>query len=675
MLRRWFSSKPTAWIFVSYLVLAGIQAWPLPLHLRTHVTGPVGGDTGVYVWNTWAFRHELLEQRSSPFATKTIFALDREADLSLHNYTIFADVVSLPLQPILGVVGAFNVVYLFNVALAGFGMYLLAYRVTCRRPESWVAGLLFAWSPFLAARATAHFSLVAAAPLPIFVYWLDRAWSSMRTRDAIAAGLTAAWAAFCDPYYLVYCAMLSVAYIGARAIGLAPRRTQPLTLRHAPTMLDTAFAAVAALVVVVHFISGGTLKIASIQISMRSLYTPVLLLSLIAVLRLLLFLRPRFVRRPLPPLQPMLRLGAAAAISAAILLAPTIYAVGRRMVEGRMVEAPVLWRSSAPGLDLLAYLLPNPNHPLMPAALSTALASRPGGFVEQVGSLSLVGLGVILVAMLRASFRPNKFWLAVTAGFAAISLGPFVQVFGINTYVPTPWTFLRYLPIVGAARMPPRFAVVAFMGFAVIVAAALGALAARYPQHRRRMLAGVAALAAFELLPSPRVLYSAEPPGVYRTIAADPRDVRVLELPFGLRDGLSSLGDVSASSQLYQTYHGKDLIGGYLSRVSERRKNFYLRDPFFRALIVLSEGRSIADADRSAARRSARFFLRRARLGYVVIQRSRTSLALRDFVVDVLRLKPIVTVGDQELYLAPEVRQGAARKRLLPGSGATRRLP
>jgi hypothetical protein len=358
---------------------------------------------------------------------------------------------------------------------------------------------------------------------------------------------------------------------------------------------------------------------------------------------------------------PMLRLGAAAAISALILLAPTLYAVGRRMVEGQMVDAPVLWRSSAPGLDLLAYLLPNPNHPLMPAALSTALAARPGGFVEQVGSLSLVGLGVILVAMLRTSFRPNRFWLAVGIGFAALSLGPFVQVFGINTYVPTPWTFLRYVPIVGAARMPPRMAIVASMAFAVIVAAALAALAARYPQYRRRLIAGVAALVAFELLPAPRVLYSAEAPGVYKTIAADPRDVRVLELPFGLRDGLSSLGNFSAASQLYQTAHGKDLIGGYLSRVSERRKNFYLRDPFFRALIVLSEGRSIADADRSAARRAARFFLRRARLGYVVIHRSRTTPELRDFAINVLRLRHVATVDDQELYLAPDF--GAARKR------------
>ena len=275
--------------------------------------------------------------------------------------------------------------------------------------------------------------------------------------------------------------------------------------------------------------------------------------------------------------------------------------------------------------------------------------------------------------MLRASFRPNKFWLAIAAGFAAMSLGPFVHVFGINTYVPTPWTLLRYVPIVGAARMPPRFAIVAYMGFAVIVAAALAALAARYPRYRWRMLTGVAVLAAIELLPAPRVLYSAELPGVYRTIAADPRDIRVLELPFGLRDGLSSLGDFSAAYQLYQTYHGKDLIGGYLSRVSERRKNFYLRDPFFRALIVLSEGRSIADADRSAARRSARFFLRRARLGYVVVHRSRTLPELRDFVVDVLRLRPVAAVGDEELYLAPEVRHTSARKRTLTATSPPRR--
>ena len=75
----------------------------------------------------------------------------------------------MPLQPVLGVVATFNLVYLANLALAGFGMFVLARRVTGRPLEAWIAGAVFACSPFLVARSTAHFSLVAAAPLPFFL--------------------------------------------------------------------------------------------------------------------------------------------------------------------------------------------------------------------------------------------------------------------------------------------------------------------------------------------------------------------------------------------------------------------------------------------------------------------------------------------------------------------------
>ena len=94
------SSSPRrqgAGALIAFVVLAAVQAWPLPRHLSTHLTGPPTGDTGVYVWNTWVFRHELVELGQSPFTTSSIFSLSGNADLSLHNYTVFADVLALPL--------------------------------------------------------------------------------------------------------------------------------------------------------------------------------------------------------------------------------------------------------------------------------------------------------------------------------------------------------------------------------------------------------------------------------------------------------------------------------------------------------------------------------------------------------------------------------------------------
>jgi hypothetical protein len=51
-----------------------------------------------------------------------------------------------------------------------------------------------------------------------------------------------------------------------------------------------------------------------------------------------------------------------------------------------------------------------------------------------------------------------------------------------------------------------------------------------------------------------------------------------------------SEGDFSASSQFYQTYHEKALIGGYLSRIPETEVAKYRRFPLLSALLDLASG-------------------------------------------------------------------------------------
>src|SRR5215510_3631388 len=157
-----------------YAGLALLFSWPLALHLGTHFTGPPDGDTGAYVWNQWVFRHELIEQHSSPLFTREIFSLTSPANLALHNYTIFQDLLAVPLLQIFGAVTTFNLIYLLMIVTTGFATFLLTWNVTNRPFESWLAGVLFSWSPMLVARGTGHFSLVAAAPLAVFILLLTR---------------------------------------------------------------------------------------------------------------------------------------------------------------------------------------------------------------------------------------------------------------------------------------------------------------------------------------------------------------------------------------------------------------------------------------------------------------------------------------------------------------------
>ena len=181
----------------------------------------------------------------------------------------------------------------------------------------------------------------------------------------------------------------------------------------------------------------------------------------------------------------------------------------------------------------------------------------------------------------------------------------------------------------------------------------------RWPHRRRQILAVVAVALAVELWPAPRPLFSAEISPIYDVVRRDPRPVRILELPFGVRDGTSSEGDFSARYQFNQTGHGKPLMGGYLSRVSARRIREIKETPMLSAFLALSEGRTLPAADLEALQRSAPAFVDATRLGWVVVHPSRTPPALHDLAIRALALE-FVAADDDVLLYRPRVGATAA---------------
>ena len=167
---------PRLGVVLGYVLATCAFAWPLPLNLSTHFTGDPGGDTGVYVWNQWVFHQELIAGQN-PLTTEKILSLSAPAvDLTQHNYTAFLNILALPLISPFGINAAFNLVFLAICFLNAIVTYGLVRRVTpATRWEAWLAGLVFAWSPAMVARTTGHFSLVAAAALPAFVWCLFNA--------------------------------------------------------------------------------------------------------------------------------------------------------------------------------------------------------------------------------------------------------------------------------------------------------------------------------------------------------------------------------------------------------------------------------------------------------------------------------------------------------------------
>jgi hypothetical protein len=640
-----------------YVLVALAFSWPLPRHLTTALPGPVSGDTGVYVWNLWVFRHAIIAHREMPFFTAEILSLSSALPLTLQNYTTIANAIAFPLLPLLGLVATFNLLVIGSGIAAAHAMFVCARRLTGDTAAAWVAGLAFGFSPYMSARAMEHFSLVQTAPLPIFVMLFERLHFRPTFGVAAAAGITVACAFLCDPYYAVYCLLIGAFAIAYSAV-LIQRGPAPFRPYRGVLALDLLLVCLAGLIGGMLVGGGRRIEVLTVRISMTRLYTPVLLFTVLAVVRLWITARRR-VSWVFPTRLPPARVVLVAGLACVVLLSPVLSALVGAAGESQWSRPTVLWQSSAPGLDLFALFVPNPLHPWFGRFFAAGARDMPGGFVENVASIPWTLIAVLVAAAAATTAALPRYWLAFTLFAASLALGPFIRIGGVLTYVPTPWTLLRYVPVIGAARMPQRMVALVMLGLAILLAFALRELRGRLrssapsPAAAGAFTVLVAVLLVCEMVPAPRVLYSAEVPSINRIIAADPRPVRVLNLPFGLRDGLSSHGNASASGQYFQTVHEKQLLGGYVSRLPRRKVQLYRRFRVTRVLLDLSEGRPVSWWRRDAAVEQAHELAGMLGIGYVVVDTASTSADLMDFANAAFHLTRVASDGPYVLYRTP----------------------
>ncbi|MFN7918055.1 MAG: hypothetical protein U0Q55_22090 [Vicinamibacterales bacterium] len=640
-------------VTITYCLLAVALTWPLAANLMTALPGDIHGDTGVYAWNLWVFSHEWFAHGRLPFSTDHIFASTGSVDFSLHNYTPLAALAAVPLIPRLGLVGAYNCVLLMALVSSALGAYALARHCGFSRPGAVVAGAVFASLPMTSARTTAHLSLVTNAALPLFMLALLRTIDLPSPRRAVRVGAMVAIATYSDAYYGVFCVLMGVFVLWFRFVGVV---RQPRVSAATAVWLDGAVAALLLIAAAAALSGRDVISVGGTVITgLGHPYSVVALATALALARLWSTHRPTLVLRAGDAQRmALIAAGAVAVITCLVLLAPVLGGLAWRWQHGQLPAVSVFWRSSPRGVDLLAYLVPNPTHRWLGAWTSRwLLPPVQDAFPELVASCSLTLLVALVVSHRRKALP--AMWLAFTAAFAVLSLGPFVHVASINTMVPGPWALLRYLPVIGMVRSPSRFAIVAGLGIAMLAGAAVQTWLADRTVRVRMVAATAAVVVGFELLPLGRVLFPAAVPSVFALIAAEQDESgRVLMLPTGIRDGTASTGDFDPSSSYFQTIHQHPVLGGYISRVSDWRREISLQDPVLRVLYAYSAKGEVEEAARGNAVRHARAFMARTCLAWVVLDRARATESLRAFATEAFGLTTIQADAEYELMAPAE---------------------
>jgi hypothetical protein len=514
---------------LAHLLLSLFYTWPLALDLFSGAATPgtIVEDRNQNLWNLWWAKTALLDLHTNPFHTDWIYWPDG-VSLQFHTLNIFNGLFSIPLQAFLPLPEVYDLIVLFSFVMTGWGAYLLldyilartagALPVPLRAVAALVGSAIFSYSAYHVATQRGLLQLISLEWVPFAVLFLLRAvhdtppWPGGRAlgawllRGAAPAVIFLALVALVDWYYVMYTLLFTGCY-GLYLLGRALARGSG-----APPLRRIEPAARVGIVVALFFLLASPLLIPMFAELQQATYmrpAPGVAVENSADL-LAFFLPPRFQR---------------------------------------------LWG----GVSDLRYEWPFGNNTyevyLGYVALALALA---GAFWRRRGGAPAPGAP-------GAPLPGRGFWAALAPVFALLALGPALQVNGaqIAGLAPMPYSLIERIPGLNISRSPDRFAMPLMLCLSVLAAYGVCRTGAALPPTRGApALLGVALLAlmAVELWPAPYPQLAAPIPAYYQTLAQDPGDYAILELP---REDSYWHG---AYRMYFQTAHHKRIFYGYISR-------------------------------------------------------------------------------------------------------------
>jgi len=209
------STPVHVWAALVALVLAAIVTWPVAIAPAEQLVGHPGNDTWNHVWGYW-WVSEALTSGNWPARTDKLVFPDGG---TLYFIDTAQAVLTMPLQLLLGPAMAYNMVMLFGIALAAFGSWLLAHKVTGDPVASGVAMVLYGCSPHLLGQAYNGISeTVCAGWFPIALWALLRFLDRPQWRRALLLGVLMATCMLTSWYYGLFAVLATAILLGWRAL-------------------------------------------------------------------------------------------------------------------------------------------------------------------------------------------------------------------------------------------------------------------------------------------------------------------------------------------------------------------------------------------------------------------------------------------------------------------------
>ena len=168
-----------------YVLLTFLLTWPMPFQMSTHLAGQ-SNDTYINPWANWWTEKVIREGRDLYF-TRYMF-YPHGVSLTLHSFSHLNTLFWFALRPLMGSLAAYNMTVLLAYPLSGYAMFALVRYLTGSSWAAFVAGLVFAFSPYHMVES-AHPVLVTTQWLPLFLLFLVKTIRAQDERISTASAL------------------------------------------------------------------------------------------------------------------------------------------------------------------------------------------------------------------------------------------------------------------------------------------------------------------------------------------------------------------------------------------------------------------------------------------------------------------------------------------------------
>ena len=539
-------------ILIAYTLITLVMFWNVVQNFATAIPG-LSGDATSFVWALGWMKTALIDLHVNPFHTDYVYYPLGGATQLMWAVSLIA-LIAVPLEALLGLIAAHNVLYLAATIATACGMYLLAeeflrnsqfgfqnskfdssplppfqtfvmmkFVLEQRRLSSRVsplacftAGLVFAFAPLRLGYGLSYFNLFNTEFIPFFALFLSRATRTRTWRDVIWAGVFFALNAYVDFQIAAFLAVFALIF--AAYIVIVDLRTARQAI-------------------------GGW---------------------------------------------------AVAGVIAIIIVAPMLFILADDFVRegGNYIRVYPLKYSVDRSYDMISYFVPNAwsglyqNVPLKIAGINApmhaddvgALAPDRQAFVGYI----VLGLAVFATA---TQWRRSRLWFFAAVIFAILGLGPSLHIFGNDVGIPLPYTIVHEIPILNNIRIPMRYGIMVMFALAMLVAIGIQNASRKFsiPKSEARIpnlefgIKNYALRFSFLFVPFfilleygifPYPVQVAPIPQVYSEIAKQPGDFTVLEIP-------SIYWRSAAIVEAYQPIHGKRILRAYTNRIAPDLADYF----------------------------------------------------------------------------------------------------